>query len=729
MKKNNEEKDYKITPIENSNVNDVIEDNDEITDEDFRLINVDKQIHERKFETKPTTFFKDSLKRFAKNKSSVVAAGILGCLLILAVVIPIVSNSDVSSPHNEIRYLEPKLFPAGTGFWDGTRKYTNISTDISLNPNATSEKEKQESWWPNPEGFVKSAVSNKVFSDLTYTNSATANGKEGYVQVGYTNTIDDSEEYSEFFSVQATVPFDLTSINTLDIFDVYDVNKLNLGEGKSDLTAPSNYELGECALYFNYFEGIEPKSIMICDYKSSHNIGSDITSLKEEPIDINAIIKEVNPNLTSINKWNFSVRVKNDKQHNNTCVLIKKILFETTSSNDQFIVQFTAPGFLDATGCMNETAKIKDSEGRNVTNYAYWASNGIKYMYRSKVIYCSFTYDSYAGMLGVKKYTDSFDFPNTYWEKYVENGWFDFDPEDILRYDAANKKYVLRTDGKYANGEYGWVVKGYENVCPIAQTLTKDNIYFDPYEGEVDIVNVDICFYLFYGYSSMPIFLFGTDTSGHDMLKYVFEGLRTSLLLGILTFAVCFIFGLIWGSVSGYYGGTVDLVMERFTDILSGIPWIVVMTLTIIHMGSNFWTFAIALCLTGWIGTAATTRTQFYRFRGREYVLASRTLGASDTRLIFKHILPNALGTIITGAVLMIPSVIFSEATISYLGLGLKNMSSLGVILSDCQGEISAHPYLLIFPSVIIALLMITFNLFGNGLRDAVNPSLKGEDE
>ena len=227
----------------------------------------------------------------------------------------------------------------------------------------------------------------------------------------------------------------------------------------------------------------------------------------------------------------------------------------------------------------------------------------------------------------------------------------------------------------------------------------------------------------------MPSFLFGTDKTGRDMFKYVFEGLRNSLILGVITFAVCFLFGLLWGSISGYFGGTVDLVMERITDILHGIPWIVLMTIVILHAGQNFGTFAIALCLTGWIGTASTTRTQFYRFRGREYVLASRTLGASDGRLILKHILPNAMGTIITGAVLMIPSVIFSEATISYLGLGLKGMSSLGVILSDNQAELLTSSYLLIFPAIVIALIMISFNLFGNGLRDAINPSLKGEEE
>jgi oligopeptide transport system permease protein len=168
--------------------------------------------------------------------------------------------------------------------------------------------------------------------------------------------------------------------------------------------------------------------------------------------------------------------------------------------------------------------------------------------------------------------------------------------------------------------------------------------------------------------------------------------------------------------------------MERITDILGRIPFMVLMTLLILHWGSSLPMFVMALCMTGWIGTASLTRTQFYRFRGREYVLASRTLGASDARLIAKHIFPNGLGTIITAEVLLIPSVIFSEANIAYLGLGLQNVSSLGVILSDNQKWLSVHPYLLLFPSVIIALLMISFNLFGNGLRDAVNPSLKGED-
>ena len=226
----------------------------------------------------------------------------------------------------------------------------------------------------------------------------------------------------------------------------------------------------------------------------------------------------------------------------------------------------------------------------------------------------------------------------------------------------------------------------------------------------------------------MPRFIFGTDRFGKDMIKITFSGLQTSLLLGIFTFAICFTFGLVLGAIEGYYGGWVDIILQRLTEILSGIPWIVLMTLIILLMGSNFWTFALALCLTGWIGTSNLTRTQFYRFKGREYILASRTLGSKDGRLIFKHILPNSMGTIITSSVLLIPSVIFNEATISYLGLGLKNMNSLGIILSDNQANLMYYPYTLIVPAVVIALLMICFNLFGNGLRDAFNPSLKGSD-
>ena len=136
--------------------------------------------------------------------------------------------------------------------------------------------------------------------------------------------------------------------------------------------------------------------------------------------------------------------------------------------------------------------------------------------------------------------------------------------------------------------------------------------------------------------------------------------------------------------------------------------------------------------LTGWVGMASRVRMQFYRFKGHEYVLAARTPGASDRRLIFKHIYPNSLGTIITGSVLAIPGVIFSESMLSYLhiiNLETSSLTSIGTLLAGGQGYLSTYPHIIFFPALFISILMISFNLFGNGLRDAFNPSLRGAED
>ena len=138
-----------------------------------------------------------------------------------------------------------------------------------------------------------------------------------------------------------------------------------------------------------------------------------------------------------------------------------------------------------------------------------------------------------------------------------------------------------------------------------------------------------------------------------------------------------------------------------------------------------------AFVLTGWIGMASRVRMQFYRFKGQEYILAARTLGARDSRLMFKHIFPNSLGTIITGSVLVIPGVIFSESSLTYLGivnLESSTMTSVGTMLANGKNYLSTDPYIILFPSLFISLLEISFNLFGNGLRDAFNPSLRGAE-
>lgn len=227
--------------------------------------------------------------------------------------------------------------------------------------------------------------------------------------------------------------------------------------------------------------------------------------------------------------------------------------------------------------------------------------------------------------------------------------------------------------------------------------------------------------------------IFGTDGSGRDVWVRLWKGTRLSLLIGLFVAVVSISVGVIWGSISGYYGGIVDLAMERFTEILTGIPWIVIMTITKMLLRGKIddtLIVAISLVLTSWTGTAGMVRSQMYRYKNREYVLASRTLGAKDLRLIFKHILPNALGTIVTSCVLVIPSAIFFESSVAYLGLGIDSTTiSIGNILNAGRDAgIVEYPYLTVFPAILISILMISFNMFGNGLRDALNPSLRGSE-
>lgn len=232
-----------------------------------------------------------------------------------------------------------------------------------------------------------------------------------------------------------------------------------------------------------------------------------------------------------------------------------------------------------------------------------------------------------------------------------------------------------------------------------------------------------------------PCFLFGTDSMGHDILARLASGARFSLLLSIIVSIINFAIGLVYGAVEGYYGGKLDLIMERIADVLYSVPYMVLFSLLQLRWGKDIGVVGallLAFVLTGWIGVASTVRTQFYRYKGQEYVLAARTLGARDARLIARHILPNALGTIVTACVLMVPSVIFTESSLSYLGvlnLDSSTLTSVGTMLSNAQTALSTYPHAIFFPALFISLMMISFNLFGNGLRDALNPSLRGAEE
>lgn len=230
-----------------------------------------------------------------------------------------------------------------------------------------------------------------------------------------------------------------------------------------------------------------------------------------------------------------------------------------------------------------------------------------------------------------------------------------------------------------------------------------------------------------------PSFVFGANEEGQDIFTCLASGALFSFAFAITVALVNLIIGAIYGAIEGYYGGKVDLVMERFSDILSAVPTMIVITLLKLHMGTSgaVLVLFLAFFLTGWIGMASTTRMQFYRYKNQEYVLAARTLGARDARIIVKHIFPNALGTLVTSCALVIPSMIYSEVNLSYLGiisLTSGNLTSVGTLLASGQSALMTAAHVALMPSLFLALLLLSFNLFGNGLRDAFNPSLRGSE-
>ncbi len=222
-------------------------------------------------------------------------------------------------------------------------------------------------------------------------------------------------------------------------------------------------------------------------------------------------------------------------------------------------------------------------------------------------------------------------------------------------------------------------------------------------------------------------FWFGTTRDGQDLFTELWRGARLSLTIALLVVVINAVIGLTIGSVVGYYGGLLDLLFDRFVEIVASIPFLSVLTLLTLRFGNDLWVIIFAFTATGWLGSYGTGRLQFYRFKNREYVLAARTLGASDARIMFKHILPNTLGLIVTSYALAIPAFVFTEASFSFLGIiNYREAISVGLLIDQGQQQMQSYPYLLLFPALYIAILMIAFNLFGNGLRDAFNPSLRG---
>ena len=245
----------------------------------------------------------------------------------------------------------------------------------------------------------------------------------------------------------------------------------------------------------------------------------------------------------------------------------------------------------------------------------------------------------------------------------------------------------------------------------------------------VAMVDVKVDAYVYAGVSTDEYHWFGTDYLGRDLCTRLFKGARVSLIIAFVSVVTNVIIGVIYGAISGYYGGKVEIIMTHFAEVLDGLPYVVVTILFMLLLGAGITSLILAMCVTGWIGTSRLIRAQFFRFKEREYVLAARTLGVGDIALIFRHILPNCVGPLITRAMIAIPGAIFSESFLAYIGLGIAPPEpSIGILLSDGQNVLLQYPYQTFFPAVLISVLMIAFNMFANGLRDALDPTKRGEE-
>lgn len=647
---------------------------------DFRLVQKDSKIFDTKFKGKPTTFLKDAMRRFIKSKPALVGGIIVGILVLASIIVPMCSGNEgvynidsTNGGGNPVEAnLTPKLFDAGTGFWDGTLPRTHIVYD--------NENEA-------PVGY-----SENTFFDVTtykeYLDVTSQYGTGGYVNIYCTTSGKDANFYSTLFDYNLDGNVEYKISYTIADFTknnyIYKGYKLSLfdGENKYYLVGDEN----------NYVK----------DYGQSN-------------LNVYSILKS-KYNLSNITTDNIlSARIYFEVENDSSLTGFMELESVTTSSNETDSEKnelFSSISFKDGNECL-----LREAGSSN-----YWNGDHGKIVNNVEVTYCDFTFDQYESAYGVKD------------ASYSSKQLIAYINEGSLKVDFSNGTEAT-TDKELLKERF---VADQSSLCPIIEVYEQvgeaSKNSSGKYEGYT--IKCKIYNYKQLGYSSMPRFIFGTNSSSKDYLKLLTSGMRFSFVLAIGVSAINITFGLIWGSISGYYGGAVDIAMERFCDIIGSLPTTVIITLCILYGQEWNWgafsdvlALMVALFMTGWMGVAHRTRTQFYRFKGREYVLASRTLGAKDGRLIFKHILPNSMGTIITGSILMIPSVIYTETSIAYLGLGLSGQTMLGVIMAESNTYYRGDKaFLLYIPTVIMCLLLVSFNLFGNGLRDAFNPQLKGGD-
>lgn len=264
-----------------------------------------------------------------------------------------------------------------------------------------------------------------------------------------------------------------------------------------------------------------------------------------------------------------------------------------------------------------------------------------------------------------------------------------------------------------------------KNLAPRVAALEKFGIFDGSETMRTSTGSKTVNNYLEKGLTDV-YYWFGSDNFGRDIWTRTWSGTRVSLIIAAAAALIDMIIGMSYGLISGYFGGKVDMIMQRFLEIMNGIPRLVIVTLLLLVLEPGMLTIIFALMLTEWVGMSRIARAEMLKLKEQEFVLASRTLGAGKFFIIFKEILPNIIGPIITQVMFSIPTAIFTEAFLSFVGLGIPvPRCSLGSLISDGYNSFTTHPFQIIPPVVVMALLMFSFNLVADGLREALDPKMK----
>lgn len=634
------------------------------TKADFTLVQENERLLDKPLPTKQLTYFQDAMLRFTKNKYNVIATIILMIMILMSIFVPILTPKELYTETNSALTTLPPRVP--------------LLEKLGI-LNGTKEYKDQpiDLTTIDPEtglGYPTTYFQTDYILFNTLTNRDIIGTDPSPLYVGGDNTISINFEKTSFaiatpeqlaMLTGTTVQVDIASMDTRGSLDVY------LG----DFNSPLEYTSWDELTYIGSITEAGVQTIDPLQYVTSGTSGYLV----------------------------FRYHIPYVSADGSEYVTLNSIAIKGSTGED--VAYYSG---------WDLSAFIKFAIDQTTENGTYLRSNAVMRV-------ASFRYDVYGALFADAPATIG----NTEYQKILADNPGMEDSITVLTYSETNPE--VPTSWTFGDGYPLTKVVGMTTITIAGRVYTNYNVMMN---GAYSL-----------GFEKTPYFLFGTDVFGKDLFTLIWLGLRTSLLLGFLASIVNIIVGIVWGATSAYYGGQVDILMERFTDIWGSFPQITMIGIITVLIGPGFLALFIFVVYDGWIGAAKVTRTQFYRYKGREYVLAARTLGASDRRIIFKHILPNALGTIITRVILNIPSIIFLEVNLSYLGFGIGNGqalvigpvtltgTSIGVILNDGQQQIFAgNLWLITFPTIIVAILMITFNMFGNALRDALNPQLRGSE-